>query len=446
MGDLAALFTTTTDNRLYPFTRYSSGHQMDFVLRPGEKLVRFFKPEEPGLFYLPYKFDGSHWTEFPQEIAEYHIRTAAGPRSQKDNRLWATGRIEYNPGSLRQKRVTVIDMPSPYVIIDARFTMNAELPSAQSSLMVETSVDGGRTWTRAGKLTGTHHGAWSTEPEVLVQSEHGRLTAVSGRYSYKVRITKSDATGVRLTSIHLVTRIQLNPRSLPGVQSGANLYAYSSNAPVERIEIPTPLSQEPAHHLKLVSEQGQQFLLPTSGHPGYMLYALDAGGRTLTGFEAGARFLNLSGGLAPDKLTAETRHTSITCANGPASLSWSTSPDGPFHELWNYPAKLEWKDHQPIDRLLLWPEVFRQVHALPSNTKRVYVKLSSAGPAIDSIRLAVYAASSAPSGHLKITQVWREAGVRREHVEQIDAATAHRRYSFNAGAKVSNESVALSNE
>ena len=97
MSELAELFTTSHDNYLYPETRYSPGHSMDFVLRPGEKLIRFFKPEEPNLYYLPYKFDGHDWREFPQEIAEYNIRTVDGPRSQKDQRSWATGRIEYPP-------------------------------------------------------------------------------------------------------------------------------------------------------------------------------------------------------------------------------------------------------------------------------------------------------------------------------------------------------------
>ena len=97
IGDLAGLFTTTNDNRLYAFKRYPQGHSMDFVLRPGERMIRYFHPESPQLYYLPYEFDGTSWREFPQEMAEYHIRTNDGPRSQKDNRTWGTGRIEYRP-------------------------------------------------------------------------------------------------------------------------------------------------------------------------------------------------------------------------------------------------------------------------------------------------------------------------------------------------------------
>ena len=56
--DLAAAFTSTSDNRLFPFERAPQGHSMDFTLRPGERLVRYFEPERADLFYLPYKFDG----------------------------------------------------------------------------------------------------------------------------------------------------------------------------------------------------------------------------------------------------------------------------------------------------------------------------------------------------------------------------------------------------
>jgi len=40
--DLAALFTTTRDNWVFPFTRYAEGHTMDYTLRPGERMIRYF--------------------------------------------------------------------------------------------------------------------------------------------------------------------------------------------------------------------------------------------------------------------------------------------------------------------------------------------------------------------------------------------------------------------
>jgi hypothetical protein len=444
--DLIGLFTSTADNYLYPYTRNAAGHTMDFVLRPGEKLVRFFAPEEPELYYLPYRFDGQQWTEFPQEIAEYKIRTADGPRSQKDNRLWATGRIEYTPKQGLDQEVTIIKMPSPYVIIDARFKMIASLKSEDDTIRVETSVDEGRTWVLAGELSGPHEGEWSTEPHVIVKSQHGRLTVVSGTYGYEVKITKSPSALVERGSLKLLSRIQLNPRSLPSLNPGDNSFVYSAGDAIQRVDIPAPLGQPASRNLDLVTENGQSLLRPLPGSPGEADYVLEADGRSLTGFDAGARFLDLAGGLAPDKLTAETRHTSAITSKGEASIVWSVSPGGPFETLWKYPSKLTWRDGNPVDRLLLWPEAFEQVRNLPGGVKRVYVKLRTSGPALDRIRLAVYAAGPPASGQLKITQVWRESGNRREHVEQVDASAKERRFHVHAGSDVQNEAVIFSVE
>jgi hypothetical protein len=444
IGDLAALFTSANDNFLYSGSRYSSGHTMDFVLRPDEKLIRFFKPEQPGLYYLPYKFDGQKWTEFPQEFSEYQIRTVDGPRSQKDDRTWATGRIEYTPKQSLDQPEIRIKMPSPYVIIDANFKMLATLTSKQDRLRVETSVDGGQTWTMAGELVGPHNREWSTQPKVIVNSEHGRLTAVSGTYGYEVKITRQGRAQITAGSLQLVSRIELNPRSLPALHPGRNEFTFTSGPAVERIEIPAPLQCASLSGLEVTNEKGQGLLHPPLGEKGEASFVLEANGRTLTGFDAGARFLDLDRGVAPDKLTAETRPTKVITQKGDASIVWSVSPDGPFQKLWNAPASYAGADGESVKRLLSWPEAFRQVRSLPPGTTRVYLKLRTSGPAIDNIRLAVYAASSAPAGSLEIVQLWREGTLHREHSEIIDASSKQHSYSVNAGGSVSNDAVIFS--
>ena len=451
IADLANLFTTTNDNYLYSGSRYAMGHSMDFVLRPGEKLIRFFKPEEPNLYYLPYKFDGQKWSEFPQEIAEYQIRTNDGPRSQKDARLWATGRIEYAPKQGLEQPVTVIQMPSPYVIIDARCKMNPQLASKEDGVRVETSVDGGKTWLAAGEISGPRNAEWSTEPKVIVKSEHGRLTAVSGSYGYQVKITRLGGARVQAGSLLLVSRVQLNPRSLPAVHQGENSFVYSSSLAQERINIPAPLDKANVHDLECSSEQGQELLHPSSSSPGEADYVLEADGRSLNGFDVGARFLDLSKGLAPDKLTAETRTTKLSTRRGVASITrasiaWATSPAGPFQTIWAYPTNIHWPDGEAVDRLLNWPEAFQQIRNLPASTKRVYVKFLSAGPAIDNIRLAVYAAAAPTATGLTITQQWREGQAMKEHVEHITGAAKSFRFQVNSPADLRNEALVFSVE
>ncbi len=437
MKGLAELFTTTSDNYLFPEARYATGHSMDFVLRPGEKLVRYFEPEEPGLFYLPYKFDGTRWTEFPQELSEYAIRTPDGPRSQKDARRWATGRIEYEPEGLPDDSVVTIEMPSPYVIIDAQFTLNARLGAA-SSLRVETSTDSGATWQPAGELHGPHAGAWQIEPQVLAKTAHGRLTAVSGSYGYLVRISKGG--DVQPGAARFVSRIQLNPRSLPTLQAGGNPMHFTTALPLRRVQLNATLASAPVKDLRLVTEHGQSFLVPITGKTGVMNYTLESAGSELASFEVGARFLNLKNHLAPDKLTAETRPTAVTTQDGVASIGWALTPEGPFQTIYRTTAKLQWLDSDPIDRLLQWPEAFRQV-TLPAGTTRVYVRIVSDGPAIDHIRLAHYVRSAPPSGKLQITQVWKEGADRREHTEFIEAAEKHHEFNIHAAGDVRNQSI-----
>jgi hypothetical protein len=284
------------------------------------------------------------------------------------------------------------------------------------------------------------------EPAVLARSAHGRLTAVSGSYGYKVRITKKGAPGAQIGSLHLVSRIQLNPRTLPAIQPGENRFVYSSAAPVRRIAIPAPLAASPAHGFELVNHNAQEFLRPATGQTGEIVYSLDAGGEPLLGFDVGGRFLDLRNGLAPDKLTAETRHTNVITATGPASLAWSVSPDGPFRPLWHYPDKLVWLDGDPISRLLLWPEVFRRVRDLPAGTKHVYVKIRSSGPAVNNVRLAVYAQERSPGGQAKITQIWLDNGQRREHVERFDATTRKHEFTVQGGTATRNLAVIFEGE
>ena len=125
-----------------------------------------------------------------------------------------------------------------------------------------------------------------------------------------------------------------------------------------------------------------------------------------------------------------------------ASLSWATSPGGPYTVLWRY-QQPEWRDGDAIDRTLLWPEVDRQVRLLPAGTKRVYVRYQIDGMAIDDFRLAAIAPQLGSKGILEITHVWREFGTQRKYVERIPAPGAERRYTVNASpqAVITNEAV-----
>ncbi len=440
IADLAALFTTTKDNWVYPFRRYQSGHTMDFVLRPGERIVRYFHPEPAGLYYLPYRFDGATWREFPQEVAQYKIRTADGPRSQKDARQWATGVQEYRP-SIPAALSAVYRMPCPYVIIDASFKMTATLPRAADSVSIETSVDEGREWTPAATLSGPHQGTWTAAPAVLTKSEHGSRNAVSGTYGYLVRVSR---TGGGIRDLMLTTRFQLNPRTLPELTAGVNAMEYSSSN-VERFELPPiPVRRS---HAAAVTAGGQTYTVNTTDAASDIIFEVSApDGGNLSGFDAGARFLDLSDGLAPDKFTAEVRKVPAWPLAGQpqtASLSWALTIDGPFQDLWTYDPQLKWMDGEPIDRTLRWPEVDRQVRNLPPGARQVYVRCRLQGMAMDTPRLAAIREGLRSSSALEITHVWMENGKRRDRMERIVAGQAHKSYRIEIppGVNPVNEAV-----
>ncbi len=455
MESFARLFTTAENNRLFPYPRYSQGHSMEFVLRPGERLVRYFSPERPDLYYLP-----------PLESPQ---KTEVGPRSQTDDRRWATGRIEYTPvladvaayypefgrgfnSNLRLPRRgasteltrldgthagrAVFEMPCPYVIIDARLNLRARLETNQQTLTAEFSTDGGRSWSRAGLLRGPYKGPWDAQSPVA-----------RGTYGYLVRLTMSgqgEPADVAIDELTITTRFQLNPRTLPHLVPGRNEMVYQSGPAEVRRTIPVRAGQlSDAHY---VAESGQRFLVPAAGRPASVVFELTApSGAALAGFDAGGRFLDLRDGLAPDKFTAGFRKTAVDLKGGTpeASLEWSLAPDRDYKPLWTWNEEIKWRDGDRIDRLLRWPEIDFTIDGLPPATKKIYVRYRFANIALDSIRLAVRSGAPATNAPIEITHTWREGGQLRRHMERIAPAGAGLRYFIETGPtrSITNESV-----
>jgi hypothetical protein len=447
MKDLAELFSTASDNSLFVFERAPQGYRPDFVLRPNERLIRYFHPEPAGLYYLPYQFDGRSWTEFPKDVPEFGIQVRNGPRSQKDGRSWGTGKFEYRP-ELTHAAEQVFDVSSPYVIIDAEFQADVELPGAGDSLTFETSTDGGRSWIAAGNLAGPLKGRRSVEAAVCTTSANGRRTAVSGTYGYLLRLRRSE--GARAGGVLVKTRVQLNPRILPGLEAGDNEFVYSSSSPKRRKALYTPakLAREVAErtgNAAWVEDSGQGYWLPDKGRTAEFVFRVAAqDGEPLVGVDAGGRFLDLSRGLAPNKLTAEDRTVARADAAGAsADIGWSLSPDGPFRTIWAYDAKLVWKDADQVDRVLRWPEVDRHIDA--GGARAVYVRYRSSGLAIDDFRLALETAGPQSGCRMAIVHEWKEDGRTKSAVRQPPAGATEWTYSIRTapGSRVENHAISL---
>ncbi len=489
IGDLVSAFTSTNDNWLYSSTRFPQGHSMDFVLRPGERLTRFFRPESKGLFYLPYKFDGKGWAEFPQEISEYSIRTEDGPQSQKDDRRWATGLLEYSPplldpasylfgdrpGLSENIRIpagdgiedclsrvnaqlparAVFDMQSAYVLIDAQVSLDARLRDAGQAVTAEVSVDGGMSWEEMSRLSGPHSGSWTVRPVEKVRSEHGSLTSVGGKYQYLIRLTMTGPGApdeIQMRNVRIASRFQLNPRTLPSLGPGRNDLSYSPGRAVKRTVMPVQVDRIPecatrAVSVRCVTEKGQGILWPEDSAAAEIVFELSApDGSSISGFDVGGRFLDLRENLAPDKLAAETRTTRLGERAGgkaEASIAWSLDPDKDYKELWVYNPELRWRDGKPEAQVLRWPEVDRRVDSLPAGTKKAFIRYRLKGMGMDSPRLAVLSPRPESTSSLVITHRWSSGGQVKEQIERIEDPRLPRGYRVDvpAGANVINEAV-----
>jgi hypothetical protein len=461
MKDLAELYTSINDNYLYAYRRYPEGSTMDFVLRPGERMIRYYRPTPAGTFYLPYTYDGKDWKILP-DFAQFSLPPAAGPRSEKDARTWATGKIEYRPTDIssdltRQENgdTYIFSMPSPYVIIDAHFSMQAILPTAEDKLTAATSIDGGRTWTESGSLAGPFNGPWEIHAADL-PGAHGHRTAVSGTYGYRVRFSLHRAAGQspRIQNVFLTTLFQLNPRTLPALAPGENEFEYHAGKDV-RTELPVRASHlnengAEVENASYVSQNGQGYWINNGDRPADVTFEVSANHGDLSGFDVGGRFLDLTGGIAPNKFTAEIRHVTPWPSNrkgmGSASISWSTSKHGPWKTLWTYDPRLTWLDGQPIKQVLRWPEVDRSVRNLPSGTEHMYVRYQFDGLAIDHFRLAsVRPENPSATQRLRITQIWEENGKQREFHKDIKNAKVANAYriSIPKQAEVTNVAFIL---
>jgi hypothetical protein len=224
---------------------------------------------------------------------------------------------------------------------------------------------------------------------------------------------------------------------------------YSAGEPEQWRSLPLDLEriQEFAsrvENVRTISESGQTFLWPVQESPGELVFELSAPeGVELAGFNAGGRFLNLRGGLAPDKLTAEVRQTSFPAAfsnanrEAKASLAWSVRPEGPYASLWEYNPEVKWPDGQPVQQLLRWPEVDRSVRKLPGGTRKVYVRYSFTSMGLDTPRLATASRGTSSSPELEIRHQWFDEDRLVEHLERIRQPWKAHKYSFSTGSPAS---------
>ena len=404
ISGVADLFASRDDNYLYTGSRYPQAHTMDFTLRPGERMIRFYKPGEQALRYLPYHRDDSAWQEFPKDWSDI-LQVKNGPLSEKDDRRWSVGLLEYRPDAAAQHAAHrdgawIYRVLSPYVLLDAQFQADG------TALHAETSLDDGRTWTPA-TVSGT-----SAVPARLATTAHGQMNAVAGSYGYLLRV-RGEKAGDALPGLVIRSIFEVNPRTLPEMLPGTNRFQLTEST-VERRELPVHASTamkfaKTSQHVIYQDDHGQGYLRNEDGRDGELVFAFDRSeDGALQEVDAGGRFLNLSGGLAPNKLTAETRPVPRWPADPKAaqsgSISWATTEHGPWTTLWSF---ADGKQPAGDDvQTLQWPEVDRKITALPQGSGPVYLRYQFRNLALDDVRLATVRAPKTSSTALTVTHCW----------------------------------------
>ncbi|MGI4852494.1 MAG: hypothetical protein ACRYF4_00440 [Janthinobacterium lividum] len=449
---IAELFASRDDNYVFTGARFSAGHTMDFTLRPGERMIRNYASAEDAARYLPYKKVDGQWEEFPRDWSDI-LQVKNGPLSEKDSRRWSTGVLEYEPPVAAQRaarlsgeRSTFIyQVASPYVLIDARFGAGAKVLNA------ETSVDDGRTWTPVVTTTGT---GWAASAGDIIATSHGQHNAVAGTYGYLLRVrTDTAAPDGSIPGLVIRSVFELNPRTLPDLQPGKN-HMDVTTAEFQRRELPVQArsalrSALSAKNVEFHEEGGQGYLRNEDGQVGELIFALDSRGKgDLNAVDAGGRFLDLSQGLAPDKLTAETRKVKPwptgTSQPRTATVAWSTAPTGPWTEVWSFDSRTEWPDGAVTPLKLQWPQVDRTISGISNGAAAIYVRYRLQNLALDDIRLATMTLPRTRAQALQVTHCWTENGNSMQQTNMLAGFPASYDVQTSATALIRPVSIVLS--
>ncbi len=419
-----------------------SGHTMDFVLRQGETLTRWWKPQG-GRWHHCASYNQQDWL---RRLLEEE------PRGPKPNHRhftvhnYGNGRFVYRPnltdgssdfadGAYDAKNVrpgaggltlaqpgeghAVFEVRTPYVIVplvgdpataaDDRDASVLEIDADRASLQI--SLDNGLTW-----------------EDLPAPSGAARLDLTryaGGTYGYLLKIAlrgRPDEALVR--SLSLTTWVQVAPASLPSLRQGENRMEYragdhfglktrvleirsNGSDPKELLKYldARPADYDPARKTERIHGP---LVVKVPAPPGTRIAWFVAGGSFRTHFREAAR---------------NTRNTMAYAVGAPQGFREIYRADVPTDtEHWHCNAHREVRLPEPAERVYV-----RYVGDPALNNFRVYAHLLDDGRR-----------SSVP---VKITHVWTEKGARRTKTVALEEPGP---YSILAGSEPADESIEIS--
>ncbi len=409
LDDLAA--TREAYRRAPPQYRYGvaeRGHAMDWVLRRGETLTRWWKPQ------------GDRWNHHPsyERLRAVMEREPRGPKSKHPEftvNSRGNGLLVYRPRLDRASDIedgawelqnaaagkdgltlvepgegrAVFEVRTPYAVVPSVGKWETEEDDRGASVVraegdgigIAASLDGGSTWTDVE----LHDGSADLTP--LVARTYGYLLMV------RLRGKPGDAV---LRALEISTWMQVHPASLPALRKGRNRMRYVTGddrgMPARIVEVRPDLADRAATLKRLAAPPADYDpSRKTARIRGECVVRVDAPPRTrIAWLSAGGSFSAVQGDSAPS-----TRCTISVAAEEARDFreAWRAAvPAGQSH--WHFNADVE--------------------VALDRPAGRAFVRYETA-TGLNAIRIRAHCLDdrTPPPSPVRITHRWKEAGEER---------------------------------
>jgi len=381
----------------YYYRQFQSGHTMDFVLRQGESLTRWWRPQG-GRWHHIDTYHQTPWLKsliaqdppgYKSNHADFSVWTQGNGLWQYEPNLQAPS-TDFEDGMYAVENLrsgaegatfvadgvgrAVVEVFTPWIIVPQVGVMDDPEDDGGASVMtleaavpltLELSLDGGRTWTEISKV-----------PPGVARLDVTRQ--VKGTYGYLARLAGEGRAGqTALRSLRIETWVQVAPISLPRLMAGQNRCRYEAGDRYGKQTVPAfvlPNVADPEHLRKFVQEMPSRYdpsQLTSRIQGDVVLKLTSAPGTKIDWFTAGAAFTTHQG-----------THASRTANR----IAYAVGQPQEFQEIYRSEVP-EWVNH--------WRYQWDQDVCLPEPAETVYVRYTGA-PAVNVLRATLHQIAPRP--------------------------------------------------
>jgi hypothetical protein len=412
-------YRTTPVNHYYG--HHYSGHTMDYILRQGETLTRWWTPQQGrwhhdaayhedeyfrGLFQREPrgpKCKHAGWTIHTHGNGRFVYRPDLTSRSSDfDDGVYDFDNVVVSPNGLTLQKpgrgFAIFEVRSPYVIVPLVGDMTTTADDREASVVkldatgahLAVSIDNGLTWIDS--------------PDN--RREYDLTSHVSGRYAYLLKLSLAGQPAEALVrNLDITTWVQLAPASLPGLRNGVNRMEFRNGDHYglqTRVTEIHPNGNDRSELLKYLHEPPADYdpARKTERIKGELLVKVQAPPRSkIAWFSAGGNFNAQQGEAA-----GQTRNRMEYALEAPRDFTEFYRADVPAGQAhWHYNA----------DRVL----------KLNAPSRKVYLRYTG-DPGVNNVRIYAHSVDDVPAveSPVVITHEWSENGERKSKSVTLDDA------------------------